>query len=323
MSPPPVVVDGVPIVVTGRPAVSGMVSDVLFGRLPDGREVAIKQARDESTAGELGREAALLALLDGRCHAPRPVCSNATILVIERLPGAVVLTDGSRQMFDEYARTLCAIHSLDVTPDAPTPSAVAVSGWSSWVDPGVAPPDWAGDRALWAEAIDISRGPAPIGPTVFCHRDFHPGNLLVEDFRITGVVDWGAAVIADAAVDLSHLVHNLVCLHGMPAAPAMVDAYRTAAVRRGLSTTDPTAPYWWVHEILSWLPDPAEILPPWRKERPDLTPGIVRTRSEQLLRWCLRRGSHRPPAPGTDSTDPPAPTQEATTGSAAPGTLHE
>jgi len=43
--------------------------------------------------------------------------------------------------------------------------------------------------------------PAPV-PNVVCHGDFHPFNILVEEERVTGVVDWTHVIITDPALDL-------------------------------------------------------------------------------------------------------------------------
>jgi aminoglycoside phosphotransferase (APT) family kinase protein len=40
------------------------------------------------------------------------------------------------------------------------------------------------------------------GPPVWIHGDLLPGNLLVRDGRLTGVIDWGAVGVGDPAVDL-------------------------------------------------------------------------------------------------------------------------
>ena len=39
--------------------------------------------------------------------------------------------------------------------------------------------------------------------TVWCHLDFHPFNILIEDGRITGIVDWSNARTADPREDLA------------------------------------------------------------------------------------------------------------------------
>ncbi len=54
-------------------------------------------------------------------------------------------------------------------------------------------------RALWRRAIEApaSRGSAWI------HGDLHPGNVLADDGRLTGVIDWGDVTAGDTATDLA------------------------------------------------------------------------------------------------------------------------
>lgn len=271
-----------PIVDLGPPAIGGLVATVRYGRLPDGREVVIKRAGGKPDVEiELAGEAEVLRVLDGGLRAPRLLDAAPGVLVLERLPGRIDLIDCSARMLEHYAHVLCDIHALDWPGRA-------LDSWSTWAEPEVAPPEWSTDRRLWAEAITISRTPQPASRTVLCHRDFHPGNILLDGSGRTGVIDWGRAMMAPAAVDVSHLANNLAALHGVSVAVDAVAAYRAEAARRGRSVDDLAEPYWWVHEILSWLPDPAHILPPWSAARPDLTEHVVRRRCEDLLRWAVR-----------------------------------
>lgn len=47
------------------------------------------------------------------------------------------------------------------------------------------------------------RLPAPDGPEVICHGDFHPLNILCRDGRTTGIIDWSGAVFAEPAFDVA------------------------------------------------------------------------------------------------------------------------
>ena len=49
---------------------------------------------------------------------------------------------------------------------------------------------------------------------MFLHRDFHPGNLLWTDERITGVVDWVSACAGPPEEDIGHCRANLAIRHG-------------------------------------------------------------------------------------------------------------
>ncbi len=46
----------------------------------------------------------------------------------------------------------------------------------------------------------------PAAVTAICHCDFHPLNILVEDGRITGVIDWGNVTLGDPALDVGSTI---------------------------------------------------------------------------------------------------------------------
>ncbi|MFD9389970.1 aminoglycoside phosphotransferase family protein [Streptomyces sp. NPDC060000] len=53
--------------------------------------------------------------------------------------------------------------------------------------------------ALWEEAL---RAPGHTGPPVWAHGDLSPGNVLVEEGRLSAVIDFGSVGVGDPAVDL-------------------------------------------------------------------------------------------------------------------------
>ena len=70
-------------------------------------------------------------------------------------------------------------------------------------EPGAASPavaDEAAVRRAWADAL---AAPAYDGPPVWLHGDLHPANLLVDNGRISGVIDFGDITAGDPASDLS------------------------------------------------------------------------------------------------------------------------
>lgn len=71
-------------------------------------------------------------------------------------------------------------------------------------------PGWARHPGMWERAVEIFHEPAPTGPEVFIHRDFHPGNVLWRRGNVTGVVDWQSAGIGPPAVDVGHCRCNLL-----------------------------------------------------------------------------------------------------------------
>ncbi|WP_353256499.1 phosphotransferase [Hyphomonas sp.] len=58
------------------------------------------------------------------------------------------------------------------------------------------------DRAwaarLWSEAVRTQ----PACETVWLHGDVHPGNVLIWNARISGILDWALCGIGDGACDL-------------------------------------------------------------------------------------------------------------------------
>ena len=53
---------------------------------------------------------------------------------------------------------------------------------------------------LWERALAAEPWP---GPPLWIHGDLHPGNLIVQDGRLSGVVDFGDVTAGDPATDLS------------------------------------------------------------------------------------------------------------------------
>jgi aminoglycoside phosphotransferase (APT) family kinase protein len=59
--------------------------------------------------------------------------------------------------------------------------------------------DTAAVAQLWERAL---RAPEHTGPPVWAHGDLSPGNVLVDDGRLSAVIDFGCAGVGDPAVDL-------------------------------------------------------------------------------------------------------------------------
>jgi aminoglycoside phosphotransferase (APT) family kinase protein len=55
-------------------------------------------------------------------------------------------------------------------------------------------------RRVWDAALEA---PGHEGPPVWVHGDLHPANVLVDDGRISGVIDFGDITSGDPAVDLA------------------------------------------------------------------------------------------------------------------------
>lgn len=56
-------------------------------------------------------------------------------------------------------------------------------------------------RQIWQEAVQV---PLDLAPT-WLHGDLHPRNVLVQDGRISGIIDWGDLTAGDPATDLASI----------------------------------------------------------------------------------------------------------------------
>jgi aminoglycoside phosphotransferase (APT) family kinase protein len=61
-------------------------------------------------------------------------------------------------------------------------------------------------RAIWEDAL---AAPAWDGPPVWLHADLLPGNLLLRNGRVAGVLDFGAMATGDPAYDVTAAWHVL------------------------------------------------------------------------------------------------------------------
>jgi aminoglycoside phosphotransferase (APT) family kinase protein len=90
----------------------------------------------------------------------------------------------------------------------------------------------------------VENRPAPAQAEVICHGDFHPLNIMVAGDRISGVIDWANAALAEPAYDISGL--RVIALWADPGVPAWArgaaNVARRLMVRRYMSIYRATAP---------------------------------------------------------------------------------
>jgi aminoglycoside phosphotransferase (APT) family kinase protein len=133
--------------------------------------------------------------------------AGAPALLMSRLAGRDALAPRDRdQWLAGLARALHAIH------DTAVPEGV-LAYFRPWnLDTVTAPPRWTSVPDVWAHAIEIANQPAPAHTRVLVHRDYHPGNVLWRDHKVSGVVDWTHACRGPAAADVAHCRVNLAIL---------------------------------------------------------------------------------------------------------------
>ncbi|MDQ1475444.1 MAG: hypothetical protein QOE62_673 [Actinomycetota bacterium] len=184
----------------------------------------------ETDVGVVENEAATLMFLESCAPgfvAPRLVTSDpeatsadVPALVMTRLPGRDDLSPADLDVYlDGLVTTLRAIHA------APAP-ANALGDYFPWgLDDLTDPPPWTRRPDVWHRALEIARRPVPAYTPVLCHRDFHPGNVLWRDGRVTGVVDWTSTCRGPVACDVAHCRNNLALLFGLEAADDFARRY--------------------------------------------------------------------------------------------------
>lgn len=160
---------------------------------------------------------------------------GAGFLIMELMPGRP-MTDLPEEVMPEIlAEAHLHLHSIDPLSIM---AAFESSGFSSsrlsfdsrlrWLRERVEGRDyeWLDSGLGWIE------GNRPVEPErlVICHGDFHPLNLLVEDGRVSGVLDWSGFLLWETAYDV-----GTTAFLGQVAAPALMpDIEWSRLVRRYL-----------------------------------------------------------------------------------------
>ena len=170
--------------------------------------------------------------------------------VMERVRGHSLMEDlladpaAAPRVADQLAQTLADLHELRSSPvadslrDAGIPAHEAtLAGRLRYLQPYVA------DRALahlepgmaWLLENQLSERDV----LSVCHGDFHPGNVMVDDGRVTGVLDWPGGQLADPEYDVAVslvlvAVAGPTLAEGVPAGTfeAFADRYVEAYSRR-------------------------------------------------------------------------------------------
>jgi aminoglycoside phosphotransferase (APT) family kinase protein len=178
------------------------------------------------------REAAALRVVGG-ADVPAPWLAAVDVtgdragvpaVLMTRLRGRVVWDPkGVTQWLRGLANALPAVHAVDVG-DEP------IGRYFNYRQQSYAPPRWATNPAMWEKAVELFHGPTLEHSQRFIHRDYHPGNVLWERGRVSGLVDWQAACIGPPSVDIGHCRANFLRY-----APELADVF-TRHAERALGT---------------------------------------------------------------------------------------
>ncbi|MEU4774089.1 aminoglycoside phosphotransferase family protein [Micromonospora sp. NPDC023644] len=274
-----------------RPLTGGWTSTMLGLTGHDGERAVLRLMTKEPwrrhAAGLLSREAAVQRQLQrSSIPVPRSIAldpsgdtAGAPAHLMSWLPGRLCLTSAADDVLAALAQVLVDIHQFDPGPDRPRE-------YQSWATPGkrVMPP-WARRGQLWSQAFALLEQPAPAYAGTFLHRDFHLGNLLWSQGRVSGVVDWVETSWGPANLDVAHAATYLAMLHGVEAGVRFTNVYRR---RAGGRHDEDEFRYWNVMDIVGYLPDPAKVVQPWRDSGLDISDDLARSRLEQRLEQVLR-----------------------------------
>lgn len=199
------------------------------------------------------REARVLALLaQTAVPAPEVVAADpdgtqcdVPALLLTRLPGhPPQRVENVEDLCGQLADTLAMIHGL-------APDGTRLDPYRLYYDrPNAVPAAWMPATETWKRATAAVRQTPPTTAMMVIHRDYHPGNTLWTQGRLTGVVDWTQASCGPPSLDLGHMRWNLVLDHGQRAADRFLADYR--AVTGGALEHQP---YWDLVTLLDLLLD--------------------------------------------------------------------
>ena len=270
-----------PPVVLGGGAIQenwGVTLDVTGGPQAGRYEVVVRMDAPSAVAASHSRmrEFALLRVaFEAGVTVPEPLwaCADDGVLgrpffVMRRVAGIAAghrvvrmarTPEEARVLVIDFATQLARVHAirppearldfLDI-PEAP-PSQAAVGAYRRAIDAlgGVRPGlEWA---LRWAEV-----SAPPPGDLVLCHQDFRTGNLMVDDHRLTGVLDWEFACWGDPISDVAWL-----CAHcwrfGRDDRPVggigeRADFYEAYEAASGRSIDQARVRYWEVMAHVRW-----------------------------------------------------------------------
>ncbi|MGZ4249626.1 MAG: phosphotransferase family protein [Solirubrobacteraceae bacterium] len=173
-------------------------------------------------------------------------------VLMTRLPGRVEWDPPAVDAFlGALAEPLPVIHSV------PVARGVSIPDYKPYPLGMHRPPVWALRPDVWERAISLlDESPPPACERAFIHRDYHPGNVLWDGGRVTGIVDWVNASIGSPWADVGHCRVNIASELGREAADRFLDLYRAVSSR-----TDDYHPYWDISAAIGGLDEDADEQP--------------------------------------------------------------
>lgn len=197
-------ITGVRLIIEG-PCPGGEVG-AAYVRWPDGRRSVLTEGRTRT--GPLVDRARAAGVPTARRELAAHV-DGVRVIVQQRLPGCPPSTLDAALITQMLAVNDRLAGLLAGDPDPrPVPLYLTGDGPGFCLHDPLAGYDRRTARLLdWVHEVGAG-GSAMIGDDLV-HLDFHPGNVLVADGRLTGVVDWDGATRGDRHFDLNTLGFHL------------------------------------------------------------------------------------------------------------------
>jgi lincosamide nucleotidyltransferase A/C/D/E len=220
---------------SSRPMVGGVVSLTellcVFDRDGAGHQLVLRRAPllpdvpDHNPSLDVTREVDLLQRRTGSPTTPRLVASDVDggrcgvpAALVNRLPGMPIVAPDD---VDAWVRGLAgAVASVRAHPT----STEGINEFEPWFTLE-RPPTWTTVPRSWQRAIDDpAAGPPPGHARGLVHRDLHPGNVLFDEGKFSGLVDWTHASVGFIEVDVCRCRVEVALLAGIDVADAFLDA---------------------------------------------------------------------------------------------------
>ena len=142
----------------------------------------------------------------------RLVCTDTSILggaffIMDFLPGKPLVTEPTETIPELLGKAHAALHSIDPKPLLKSLAEQSVEEHTCRLDYRLARLQEKTSTFPWLrEAVDwlVENRPPEPEQLAICHGDFHPLNILVQEGKVTGVLDWPGFLVADPALDVGN-----------------------------------------------------------------------------------------------------------------------
>ena len=225
--------------VTARPLAGGIDTATYALRLERGggaRELVVRVYRDwQGDAGAAVRHLheVLTAVAAVSALAPRPILADGAgeligepLMVMSFLPGAPQAPTGQDDAWaEQLASAMADFHAvpLERLPNDFPRDGTAAERLARVLgrDPDVRDPLW----DTLASRLAPVAAHVVANPPVLIHSDFWFGNTIWREGRLTGIIDWDGARIADPARDVASARNDLALLSGARVADVFLARY--------------------------------------------------------------------------------------------------